>query len=193
LNGSGKTTLLRLIGGVYRPSNGVVRTEGKIVSFLMTAWPQLRLTVTDNIFLGGALYGLTIEETKEYLLPIVEFAELKEYLGAPLYQLSAGMQERLAIAAFLYIAFGNQAGILLIDELFSNSDINFLNKAIRKLEDFLQTQATILMASHNFEVMVKTCNRIIWLDHGRVVKIGASQEIIKEFIGVNAVASPTQD
>jgi len=185
LNGSGKTTLLRLIGGIYRPSAGRIETQGKIISFLDMAWPNPRLSVADNIFLGGSLYGLTTKEISKYLSSIAEFAEVEAYLQSPLYHLSAGMQERLAIATALYLAFGHQAGISLIDEMFVNCDASFVNKTINKFEEYSGAAVTILMAGHNFEVMLKTCSQIIWLDHGKIVKMGESQSIVQEFLAIN--------
>lgn len=188
-NGSGKTTLLRLIAGIYQPSSGNIQVNDSLISFIDMAWPRLRLTVEENIYLGGALYGLTTRKVNEYLSSILDFAELTTTLKTPVYQLSIGMQERLAVATILYISVANQIKILLIDELFSNSDVDFSKRAIKKLEELNINNASLIIASHNFEDMIKDCDRVIWLGQGKIIKIGDSQAMIDEYLSVNSIST----
>jgi ABC-type polysaccharide/polyol phosphate transport system ATPase subunit len=129
-NASGKSTLLRTLAGIYCKDSGIINNHGKIVSLIeLEVGFKLRLTMADNIYLCGALFGLTRKEIKKKFNDIVEFSELDKFVNTKLYKFSQGMEERLSFS----IAVNCNPEILLLDELFNVADEKFKNKAIGKL------------------------------------------------------------
>lgn len=176
-NGSGKSTLLRVIAGIY-DAEGKIITEGKIISLInLNIGMQSRLTMKDNIFLCCSLFGLSQKEIKQKFNSIVNFSELESFVDTKLYQFSNGMLERLAFA----IAIHCNPNILLLDEVFEVGDENFKKKSANKIKELTKKEVTVMLVSHDLKMIEKYCERVIWLDKGKVKKEGKTKEVIEKY------------
>ena len=165
-NGSGKTTLLRVLSGVYAPTSGKLITQGRIASLLdvsMGLDPDAR--GFENIYLRGVLEGLKPKDIRNKIDDIANFSELGDFLNFPVRTYSSGMMIRLAFA----ISTSINAEILLMDEWLSVGDASFNTKATRRLNDLVKKASILVIASHDEDLINKTCNRIMRLDHGNIV------------------------
>jgi lipopolysaccharide transport system ATP-binding protein len=162
-NGSGKSTLLRVLAGVYEPTKGSLVVEGKISSMIsISMGMDSEATGIENIFIRGNLMGIRPKHMKNYLDEIVDFSGLGNYINLPIRTLSSGMVMRLAFS----IATSIKADIILMDEWLSVGDTEFLEKAQMRLENFLGAANIVVLASHNYGLIQKQCNKIYKLDHG---------------------------
>jgi len=177
-NGAGKTTLLRLVAWVMQPTSGRVIVCGRVAPLLaMGAGFHPELTGRENIFLNGALLGFNRRQIEKLFDQIVDFAELRDFIDAPLRTYSSGMMARLGFA----VATAEMPDILIVDEVLSVGDIAFQEKSAERIRQFREQGATILMVSHSMESVQKMCNRAVWLDHGRIAKNGKAQEVVQSF------------
>lgn len=182
-NGSGKSTLLRIIAGIYDKTHGKVVTNGKIVSLIqLKDGMSSQLAMRDNLYLIASLLGLTQEEIKNKFDSMVEFAELGDFIHTKIYQFSEGMKQRLIFS----IAIHCNPEILLLDEVFEVGDERFRIKSANKIKELTANGSTILLVSHNLDLVEKYCNRVIWLENGRLKRQGSSSEIVGEYKMANA-------
>jgi len=178
-NGSGKSTLLRVISGIYKQDSGTVKTNGKIISLInLNIGMQDRLSMKDNIYLCGSLFGLGRKTIAERLPSIIKFAELEEYLETKLYQFSSGMIQRLAFS----IAMHCNPEILLLDEVFEVGDESFRKKSQEKIKNILDSGATIIFVTHDLENVKYNCNRSILINDGEMIASGNSEEVITKYL-----------
>ncbi|BAY12209.1 ABC transporter ATP-binding protein [Calothrix sp. NIES-2098] len=178
-NGSGKSTLLKVICRILQPTHGVVRVRGKIAPLIeLGAGFDSEISVIDNIILYGVLLGYSRAEMRERTLSILEFAELEDYALVPVKGLSSGMIARLGFA----IATDVQPDILILDEVLSVGDESFRNKCKQRIDNFWNGNATVLVVSHELEFLRKYCNRLVWLDKGRVKFIGNPEEAVQHYL-----------
>jgi len=174
-NGAGKSTILKVISGIYRPTKGTTRVQGRIVPMLeLGSGFDAELTGRENILLNGAILGYS----KAFLLPkvdeIIAYSELQEFIDMPLKTYSSGMLARLAFS----IASVVEPDVLIVDEILSVGDERFQRKSrARMLEMMTNAGTTVLFVSHNLKQLRQMCDRVIWLDHGRIRAIGNPQEI----------------
>lgn len=172
-NGSGKSTLLKIISGILQPTSGLVRVRGQIAPLIeLGAGFDAEISVMDNILLYGVLLGYSRAEMRERTLSILEFAELEDYALVPVKGLSSGMVARLGFA----IATDIQPDILILDEVLSVGDESFKNKCKRRIEQFWNHNATVLVVSHDLKFIKQSCVRGIWLDQGKVRFMGNADE-----------------
>lgn len=177
-NGSGKSTLLRIIAGIYKHDKGDVVTNTKIISIINLGIAlKDRLTMKDNIFLVGSLFGMSQKDIESKFDSIVEFSGLKEFVNTKIYQFSNGMLQRLAFS----ISIHANPGILLLDEFFEVGDEDFRNKSSNKIKELGEEGVCVIFVSHELEKMEKYCSRIIWLDNSRIKEIGDPKEIIEKY------------
>jgi ABC-type polysaccharide/polyol phosphate transport system ATPase subunit len=178
LNGAGKTTLLKVLAGVYEPTRGKFYSSGRVSSLLDT---QVGLngdaTGRENIILRGMYMGIHPRDMRERAGTVAEFTELADYLDMPVRTYSAGMMIRLAFAISTCI----QPDILIMDEWLAAGDAQFLEKAQRRVEEFVRASSILVLASHSLELVEEWCNRGILLHHGRVLAIGPIGEIVVAF------------
>ena len=168
-NGSGKSTLLKLIAGIAKPTKGEVRTQGKISALIeLGAGFHPEISGRENIFINGIMLGLTRKEISAKFDEIVAFAELEEFIDAPVKTYSSGMYMRLGFA----IAINVNPDILLIDDFLAVGDAAFVPKCLDRIDDFRRRQKTILFVSHDLTTVKKICDRVAWLKNGRVQMIG---------------------
>ena len=180
-NGSGKSTMLKLIAGVMEPTKGEVEVNGTIAPLIeLGAGFDLDLTARENIFLNGALLGHKREEMTRNFDAIVDFAELWDFIDAPLRSFSSGMVARLGFA----IATEVKADILVVDEILSVGDYSFQQKCHRRMKDMLDAGSTLLFVSHNADQVKQLCRRAIWLDHGNMVQDGPSEAVCDAYMAM---------
>jgi lipopolysaccharide transport system ATP-binding protein len=178
-NGAGKSTLLKVICGILQPSRGQVRVRGKIASLIeLGAGFDPDLPVADNIILYGVMLGFSRQDMKEKTPAILEFAELEDYIHAPVKALSSGMVARLGFA----IATEVKPDILILDEVLSVGDESFKNKCKRRLKKFWNSNATILVVSHDLTLVKESCEQAIWLNRGQIQLMGESEEVVDAYL-----------
>ena len=171
-NGAGKSTLLKLVARVLRPSEGRVLVQGRVAPLLeVGAGFHPELTGRENIYLNGALLGFTQEEMDSKFEQIVDFAELWDFIDAPLRTYSTGMWARLGFA----VATDSRPEVLIIDEVLSVGDTAFQFKCAKRIESFRDQGTTILLVSHNMELVENMCLRAAWLDHGNIIEMGSTK------------------
>lgn len=177
-NGAGKTTLLRLVARVMRPTRGRVIVRGRVAPLLaMGAGFHPELTGRENVFLNGTLLGFSRRQIEAHFDHLVDFAELRDFIDAPLRTYSSGMMARLGFA----VATAEMPDILIVDEVLSVGDIAFQEKSGARIREFREQGATILLVSHSMSSIQKMCDRAVWLDRGKVVQIGPADEVVQRF------------
>lgn len=179
-NGSGKTTLLRVLTGVYVPTSGKIDIQGKCTSLInISLGIDPEATGRQNIFLRGALLGFRKEEMKTKLREIEEFSELGGFLEMPVRTYSTGMHLRLAFSISTIL----QPEILIMDEWLATGDEGFKAKANQRLNELVEKTQILVIASHARELLAKNCNRVIWLEHGRIRMDSEPTEVLDAYFG----------
>ncbi len=177
-NGSGKTTLLRVLSGVYTPSIGTVAIDGTISSLTdLALGMDPESTGWENIMFRCAFLGLSFREAKRLSTSIAEFSELGDYLDLPTRTYSTGMFVRLAFS----ISTAISPDILIIDEAVSAGDAHFTGKAKRRLRELVDTANIFALASHDPGMIRDVCNRVVWMEHGKIRQLGTPDEILPEY------------
>jgi len=176
-NGAGKTTLLRVLAGIYPPSHGKVRIEGRVSTLFNTA-PGLDMDDTgyENIYTCGRLLGMSRQELAHKLSDIERFCELGDYLSLPVRTYSAGMMTRLGFA----IATAIDPEILILDEGLGAGDARFVERAKQRADAFIQKSNILVLASHSDTMIKEMCNRTILLHHGKVGAEGQPDDVIPQ-------------
>lgn len=173
-NGAGKSTLLKLIARVHRPSSGRIVVHGRVAALLeLGVGFNGELTGRENAFLQGALLGFSRDEMKRRLPRIMDFAEIPEFIDAPIRTYSSGMVARLAFS----VATDVDPDVLIVDEALSVGDERFRAKCEQRMEGFLGAGKTVVIVSHALEQVRESCRRIVWLDGGRLVADGEVQTV----------------
>ena len=168
-NGSGKSTLLKIISGLFPPTKGSVRVHGRIIPMLeLGSGFDPELTGRENVFLNGAILGYSEAFLRERFDEILEFSELGNFIDMPLKTYSSGMMMRLAFS----IATVVEPEILIVDEILAVGDEAFQRKSRAKMMELMGGGTTVLFVSHSLGQIREMCNRVIWLDHGKVVMQG---------------------
>jgi len=179
-NGAGKSTLLRLLSGVYAPSSGTARVSGEIGSLIdISLGIDPEATGRENIYLRGGLLGMSKSEISKQIDEIIEFSELGDFVDMPLRTYSTGMHLRLAFAVSTIV----RPEILLMDEWLSVGDEGFKRKAEIRMTELVQATNILVIASHSRDLVLHTCNRLIWLEHGKIRMDGDSQSVAAAYFG----------
>ena len=174
-NGAGKSTLLKIITGVLSPTSGEVRTQGRISALLeLGAGFNGEYTGMENIYLNGTMMGFTDQEIDARVEDILAFADIGDFIHQPVKTYSSGMFVRLAFA----VAINIDPEILIVDEALSVGDVFFQAKCYRKFEDFKKAGKTILFVSHDLGSISRYCDRVVLLDHGRMLAEGGPKEMV---------------
>ncbi len=183
-NGAGKSTLLKLLAGIYEPTSGTItkgtiKRKGKIVPLL-----DIALGMDDdstgyqNIKLRGLLLGMTNAEIESKIEEIACFTELGDYLNLPIRVYSTGMRVRLAFA----VSTSVDPDVLLLDEIIGTGDASFLNKAKKRFQELQERAKVVVLSSHDNNVILKTCNKVLWLEGGKPKMIGDPEEVLNKYM-----------
>lgn len=184
-NGAGKTTLLRVLAGAYWPTSGSIESNGfrsALTDIGMGLDPEL--TGYSNILNKLVLMGMTYTEARAKIPEIEEFSELGEYLALPMRTYSTGMYLRLAFAVATTIV----PDILILDEMIGAGDAHFIEKAKKRTDEFLDKTKIMVISSHEMDLIRRYCNKVMWLQEGRVRELGPADEIIKSYIAASTQA-----
>lgn len=178
-NGAGKSTLLKILSQITEPTTGRVEIQGRVGSLLEVGTGfHPELTGRENIFVNGAILGMSHREVKRKFDEIVEFSGVGEFLETPVKRYSSGMQVRLAFAVAAHL----EPEILIVDEVLAVGDAEFQNKCLGKMDEVASGGRTILFVSHNMAAVESLCNRACLLDRGRLVATGGVDEIIARYL-----------
>ena len=185
-NGAGKSTLLKILSGVLRPSSGSIHINGKVAPLLeLGAGFDHNYSGRENVFLNGAILGYSREFLEGKYDEIVEFSELKEFMELPIKNYSSGMIAKLGFAVATLV----EPEILILDEILSVGDVRFQKKSGDKLKSMMNTGTTVLLVSHSVGTIRSMCNRVIWLDHGKVVMDGLTRDVCDAYVEAAKKAS----
>ena len=178
-NGAGKSTLLKALCRVYESSDGLVSVDGRIAPLLeIGAGFHPEFTGRENIYLNGAILGYTKQQLIEIEPEVIAFAELEEFIDTPVKYYSTGMYMRLAFS----LATAMHPDILVLDEVFAGGDANFMVKAKTRMHNLIDKANILIMVSHDHQLVKSLCNRVIWMDHGKLVADGAPDEIVECYL-----------
>jgi ABC-2 type transport system ATP-binding protein len=183
-NGSGKSTLLKLLAGIYRPSKGNIRVQGKLTPFIeLGVGFNPELTGRENVYLNGALLGFSRKEMNSMYDDIVAFAELKKFMDQKLKNYSSGMQVRLAFS----ISIRANTDILLVDEVLAVGDAAFQQKCYEYFDRLKEEQRTIVLVTHDMSAIKQFCDRALLIDKGQIQHLGKPNEVSQSYERINYV------
>ena len=186
-NGAGKSTLLNLATGLTLPDSGRIEVNGPVAPLLeLGAAFHPDLTGAENLRIYAAMTGLSRRRTAERFEEIVEFAGVRDFIREPLRTYSSGMSLRLAFSVLIHSDFD----LLLVDEVIGAGDEVFRARVLDKVGQFQRQGKTILLAAHSIELMSSLCDRALWLERGRVVRIGPTKEVLAAYTATQADAAP---
>ena len=178
-NGAGKSTLLRLLSGIYMPTNGKIRVEGKISSlFEFATGFEMERNGWDNIYLRGLMLGETPKGISAKMKEIAEFSELGDFLNMPVKYYSSGMFIRLAFSTSTAI----EPDILLLDEALAAGDAAFIEKANERMKDMMRASKIMILVTHSMETAIQLCNRCIWLERGEIMLDTTPSEAVDAYM-----------
>ncbi len=178
-NGSGKSTMLKIAAGIAKPTSGRITTVGKVSALIeLGAGFHPEITGRENVFINGIMLGLTKKEISAKFDEIVQFAELEDFIDAPVKTYSSGMYMRLGFS----VAINVNPEILLIDEVLAVGDASFIPKCLDRIDDFRRRKKTILFVSHDLATVEKICDRVVWLKNGRVAAVGEPKRTVDAYL-----------
>jgi ABC-type polysaccharide/polyol phosphate transport system ATPase subunit len=178
-NGAGKSTLLKALCRIYEPSNGQVDVSGKIAPLLeIGAGFHSDFTGRENIYFNGAILGYTKKQLQEIELEVIQFAEIEEFIDTPVKYYSTGMYTRLAFS----LATAMQPDILILDEIFNGGDAAFKEKATARMKAMIDKANIMIMVSHDTQLVKSLCNRVLWMDHGRLIADGPAEATVDQYL-----------
>jgi ABC-type polysaccharide/polyol phosphate transport system ATPase subunit len=178
-NGSGKSTALKLVAGITKPTSGVVRVEGRISALIeLGAGFHPEISGRENVFINGIMLGLSKREIQERFDEIVDFAELREFIDAPVKTYSSGMYMRLGFA----VAINVNPDVLLVDEVLAVGDEGFTHKCLDKFAEFKRSNKTILLVTHSLNLIERFCDEALWLDEGRAMQHGDPKRVVGAYL-----------
>ncbi len=189
-NGSGKSTLLRAIAGLLPPESGNVHTTGEASLLGVNAALLDDLTGERNVVLGCLAMGMTKQETRDKFQSIVDFSGVGDFIDLPMKTYSSGMGSRLRFA----IAAAKSQEVLLVDEALATGDAEFRVKSHNRIQELRAEAGTVFLVAHNLEEVELTCNKVIWMERGQIVKLGEDViSIIDEYIAASGGAPVLRD
>lgn len=177
-NGAGKSTLLKVVSGVMKPTKGSVLVNGNIAPMIeLGAGFDMELTARENIYLNGAVLGYQKDFIDSKFDEIVDFSELRDFLDVPVKNFSSGMVAKLAFS----IATVVDPEVLIVDEILSVGDIKFQEKSRNKMMQMITGGTTVLYVSHSLPSIQELCDKVVWIEHGKMIKVGPAKEICEEY------------
>jgi ABC-2 type transport system ATP-binding protein len=186
-NGSGKSTLLKCLAGILSPDKGSITSDGRIVALLeLGAGFHPDLSGRENIYLNGAILGMSNAEITNRLDDIVDFSGLGQFIDTPVKNYSSGMVVRLGFA----VATSVHPEILIIDEVLAVGDASFQQRCFEKIESFRQDGRTIILVSHGLPQVTQLCNNVAWIEKGELKALGPALEVVSDYTGTSYNAQP---
>jgi lipopolysaccharide transport system ATP-binding protein len=177
-NGSGKSTLLKLVAGMLKPTTGSVVVDGRVAALIeLGAGFHPEISGRENVFINGAVLGLSRREIERRYRDIVDFSGLGEFMEEPVKNYSSGMYVRLGFA----VAIHTDPDVLLVDEVLAVGDEAFAHRCIRRIEEFLAAGKTLLLVSHSLDLVAELCDRVLWLDRGHQRLTGEPRRVIDAY------------
>lgn len=177
-NGSGKSTMLKILAGVMCPTKGSVAVRGTVAPMIeLGAGFDVDLTARENVYLNGAILGHDRAFMDQHMQNIIEFSELENFIDVPLKNFSSGMIARLGFSISTVI----RADILIVDEVLAVGDFKFQEKCKAKIEELLSGGTTLLFVSHNEEQVKQLCPKAVWLDHGKMMDFGDTNQVYDQY------------
>jgi lipopolysaccharide transport system ATP-binding protein len=178
-NGSGKSTVLKLVAGITKPTTGTVNVHGRISALIeLGAGFHPEISGRENVYINGIMLGLTKREVSRRFAEIVEFAELQEFIDAPVKTYSSGMYLRLGFAVAIHV----DPDILLVDEVLAVGDEGFTHKCLDKFAEFKRRGKTILLVTHALQLVERFCDEALWLDSGKVRGSGDPKRVVGAYL-----------
>lgn len=178
-NGSGKSTLLKVVAGISKPTTGRVSVQGKVSALIeLGAGFHPEITGRENIYINGVMLGLSKEEIEKKFKDIVKFAELEDFIDAPVKTYSSGMYMRLGFS----IAINVNPDVLLVDEVLAVGDASFVPRCLERIDEFRRKKKTILFVSHDLITVEKICDRVAWLKNGEMKALGDPKRVIDQYV-----------
>jgi ABC-type polysaccharide/polyol phosphate transport system ATPase subunit len=178
-NGSGKSTALKLVAGITKPTSGTVRVQGRISALIeLGAGFHPEISGRENVFINGIMLGLTKSQIQERFDDIVDFAELREFIDAPVKTYSSGMYMRLGFAVAIHV----DPDVLLVDEVLAVGDEGFTHKCLDKFAEFRRRNKTILLVTHSLGLVERFCDEAVWIDEGRVMGHGDPKRMVDAYL-----------
>src|SRR5207249_2207424 len=178
-NGSGKSTALKLVAGITKPTQGTVRVDGRISALIeLGAGFHPEISGRENVFINGIMLGLTKREIQQRFDAIVDFAELREFIDAPVKTYSSGMYMRLGFAVAIHV----DPDVLLVDEVLAVGDEGFTHKCLDKFAEFRRRGKTILLVTHSLNLVERFCDDALWLDVGRIQANGDPKRVAGAYL-----------
>jgi ABC-type polysaccharide/polyol phosphate transport system ATPase subunit len=178
-NGAGKSTLLKALCRVYESSEGKISVDGRIAPLLeIGAGFHPEFTGRENIYLNGAILGYSKLQLKEIEPEVIAFAEIEEFIDTPVKYYSTGMYMRLAFS----LATAMHPDILILDEIFAGGDAAFMGRAKKRMYEMIDNANIMIMVSHDHKLIESLCNRVIWLDHGKLIADGVPSDVIDRYL-----------
>src|SRR5207247_3406280 len=178
-NGSGKSTALKIVAGITKPTAGTVRVAGRVSALIeLGAGFHPEISGRENVFINGIMLGLTKRDIQHRFDEIVEFAELKEFIDAPVKTYSSGMYMRLGFAVAIHV----NPDVLLVDEVLAVGDEGFTHKCLDKFGEFRRSGKTILLVTHSLNLVERFCDEALWLDSGRAQTSGDPKRVVGAYL-----------
>lgn len=177
-NGAGKSTLLKILAGVLKPTSGEISVKGSIAPLIeVGAGFDPELTARENIFLNGAILGHDKKFLENHFNDIIDFAELWDFVDVPVKNFSSGMYARLGFA----IATEVRPDILIVDEVLAVGDYKFQKKCENRIREMIDSGTTIILVSHDINMIKRLCNKVVLLDHGHIKDIGTTEKVCEKY------------
>src|SRR5438105_10001726 len=178
-NGSGKSTMLKLVAGITKPTSGSVKVHGRVSALIeLGAGFHPEISGRENVFINGIMLGLSKREVARRFDEIVEFAELQDFIDAPVKTYSSGMYMRLGFAVAIHV----NPDVLLVDEVLAVGDEGFTHKCLDKFGEFKRRGKTILLVTHSLNLVERFCDEALWLDNGKVRGSGDSKRVVDAYL-----------
>ena len=177
-NGSGKSTLLKLVAGMLKPTTGRIQVDGRVAALIeLGAGFHPEISGRENVYINGAVLGLSRRQISRRYQEIVEFSGLGDFMEEPVKNYSSGMYVRLGFA----VAVHTEPDVLLVDEVLAVGDEAFAHRGVRRIEELLAAGRTLLLVSHSLDLVAGLCDRVLWLDGGRQRMVGEPRRVIDAY------------
>jgi len=182
-NGAGKSTLLKLISKIAHPTSGSIKVKGRISSLLEvgTGFHE-ELTGRENIYLNGSILGMTKKEITTKMNSIIDFSGVEKFIETPIKKYSSGMRLRLGFSVAAHL----NSEVLLVDEILAVGDVEFQKKCLKKMDNLKEGGRTVIFVSHNLEAVENLCQRVMWIENGKIMEEGEPSQVIRNYLSAYA-------